>query len=834
MTTNLPKHEILGLPFDPQGIPQPLKDQKRWLVFELTFPNTELTGKPVKVPCIFPGQQSRRYSSTDTTTWLTFEDAFKRATANRAMKLKAGQPNVSFVPAFVVPMNYYFVDLDNHDLDPVQHNNHMALIESTSGAYAEWSISGTGQHIGIPQGWKSGHTVHKDDDDKLDLKIQHTGQIIILTGVTISPKNNALVPTSQWSKVIEEYFYDASAPDSVFEEDKDLGPEHDKEIIEALAEDTRWQLNHSLTDDGHSSYAGRDGSDRFSRVIKDVLKHSRNLSVTSRILQSSVVAKYESRTPNHAKDTPQRYNAWQKRCAKSVIKEMVTQGLGRKVTFNLPTTFGEAKAVIEAKDFQTERVVPAAQYLAAAPGGFQWFVKELIETMDKSSRVYDFAIGSALASLSAFAGKKYVCPVGQHHNFLCTNIVLVGDSGTGKSLYTSLTSKIQRQATNENAASPLGRIGYAQPKASKAFVSALSDVSKVGNLFYFPEFGKQLATTFRTNTNNPDDFSAVLMDASTNRKIGGMIHGTQRANSDNSIATVYDPCYSMLGDSTQELILQHSTRSDFDSGFLARFLLIPNNEVKFSLDDISNPFDDDSKPFSMSPELIARLEDIARVPDPVATGILKPEPIYIRPVNKDYGIVIMRQIAVLREKYKGDPNRRAFYNRMPEYVFTIAALIGLIDSPYDPKLEDSNMDWAFKYVSRCITAWTEATATILAPAETSNDIIFGILKVYRDIFTVYYNDGWEAVKEKFPEPTKYVLREAHLKENGFPAQLFKQNAKYVKTSGNINAANKVIQEHLGDMVDQGLITLDIKPNPKGKPTSLYCLTDEGKAVMTTL
>lgn len=834
MTKNLLRHEILGLPFDPQGIPQPLKDQKRWLVFELTFPNEDLTGKPVKVPCIWPGQQTRRYSSSDESTWLTFDDAYKRATANRAIKLKAGQPNVSFVPAFVVPMNYYFVDLDNHDLDPVQHNNHMALIEATAGAYAEWSISGTGQHIGIPQGWKSASSIHKDEDDKLDLKIQHTGQIIILTGVLISPKNGSLVPASQWSRVIEDFFTDASGPDSVFEEDEDLGEEHDATILEMLAEDTRWQLDHTLTDNGHPSYQGRDGSDRFSRVIKDVLKHSRNLAVTSRILEKSVVAQYDARTPNHARDTPQQYNAWQKRCAKSVIKEMVKQGLGVKVKFNLPNTFGEAKAIISAKDFQTERVVPAAQYLAAAPGGFQWLVNEILNSMDKSTRIYDFAIGAAIATLSAFAGKKFVCPVGQHHNFLCTNIVLVGDSGTGKSLYASLMSKIQRQAVMANPQSPLDRIGYAQPKASKAFVNALNDPGKVGHMFYFPEFGKQLATTFRTNTNNPDDFSAVLMDASTNRKIGGMVHGTQRANNDNNIATVYDPCYSMLGDSTQELILQHSTRSDFDSGFLARFLLIPNNEVKFDINDVSNPFDDDSKPFAVSPELLARLEDIARTPDPITSGILKPEPVYIRPVNKDYGIVIMKQIALLREKYKGDPNRRAFYNRMPEYVFTIAALIGLIDNPYDPKLEDTNMDWAFKYVSRCITAWTEATSQILAPAETSNDIVFGLLKVYKDIFQTYYADGWDAVKERFPEPTKYVLKESHLQEGGFPVQLFKQNAKYVKTSGNITAANKVILEHLTDMVDQGLLTLELKPNAKGKPTALYCLTDDGKNVMKNL
>ena len=710
----------------------------------------------------------------------------------------------------------------------------MALIESTAGAYAEWSISGTGQHIGIPQGWKAASSLHKDADDKLDLKIQHTGQIIILTGVTITPKNASLVPANQWSSVIEQFFVDASGPDSVFDEDPDLGEEHDSVILEMLAEDTRWQLDHNLTDNGHPSYANRDGSDRFSRVIKDVLKHSRNLAVTSRILEKSAVAQYDARTANHQRDTPQAYNAWQKRCAKSVIKEMLKEGLGTKVTFSLPMSFGAPKAIINAKDFQTERVVPASQFLAAAPGGFQWLVNEILQSMDSSTRIYDFAIGTAIATLSAFAGKKFVCPVGQHHNFLCTNIVLVGDSGTGKSLYASIMSRIQRQATQNNVASPLSRIGYAQPKASKAFVNALSDPGKVGHMFYFPEFSKQLATTFRTNSNNPDDFSAVLMDASMNRKIGGMVHGTQRANTDNSIATVYDPCYSMLGDSTQELILQHSTRSDFDSGFLARFLLIPNNEVKFRIEDVSNPFDDNSKPFAVSPELMSRLEDIARTPDPVTTGILVPEPVYIRPVNKDYGTVIMRQIAVLREKYKADPNRRAFYNRMPEYVFTIASLIGLIDNPYDPKLEDGNMDWAFKYVARCITAWTEATSSILAPAETSNDIVFGILKVYRDIFTTYYSDGWDVVKEKHPEPTKYILKEAHLKENGFPVQLFRQNAKYIKTSGNITAANKVIIEHLNDMVEQGLLTLDMKTNPRGKSTALYCLTEEGKVVMNNM
>ncbi|XAG95411.1 hypothetical protein SOI901_26 [Erwinia phage SOI901] len=833
--TKLPKHEILGLPFDPQGIPQPLKDQRRWLVFELTFPDDTLTGKPVKVPCIWPGQQTRRYSSSDDSTWLTFDDAYKRATANRAMKIKAGQPNVSFVPALVVPMNYYFVDLDNHEMDPVQHNNHMALIESTAGAYAEWSISGTGQHIGIPQGWKSASTLHKDADDKLDIKIQQTSQIIILTGVLISPKNGALVPASQWSKVIEQFFFDASGPDTVFEEDEDLGEDNDAAILEMLAEDTRWQLDHTLTDNGHPSYQGRDGSDRFSRVIKDVLKHSRNLTVTSRILEKSVVAQYDARTPNHAKDTPQQYNAWQKRCAKSVIKEMVKQGLGTKVKFNLPMSFGNAEAV-EIGKIMTERVVPAKTFLDAAPGGFQWLVNEIIGQVDASSVIYDFAIGTALATLSAFAGKKYVCVSNGHKNFLCTNIVLVGSSGIGKSLYASIMSRIQRQALELNATTPLARVGYAQPRASKAFVGLLSDTSKTGHMFYFPEFGKQLATTFRTNSNNPDDFSAVLMAASTERKLGGMVHGAQRANSENNIATVYDPCYSMLGDSTQELIMQHSTRTDFDSGFLARFLIIPNNEFKLTYDDVADPFDlGGNKGKGISAELIARLEDIARVPDPLTTGILKPEPTYIWPEDRAEGIEVARQIKRLMIKYERDAIRGPFYKRMPEYVYTIAALIGLIDNPYDPKISKANMEWAFKYVARCITAWTEATSTILAPVESSGAIIDGIMACYRNIFVVYQDKGWEGICETFPDLVRRkTLSEHHLKANGLPPLMFSRELKTAKSLGGFSAHKKVVDEHLAEMVDTGLLVLELVPNPKGRPSALYKLTEEGLKAITSV
>ncbi|MDR5453720.1 hypothetical protein RHO97_23030, partial [Salmonella enterica subsp. enterica serovar Rissen] len=248
MTMTSQPSDILGLKyFKPEGIPQVFKDMKRWAIFELTYEDEtlEVQSKPKK-PARAPS--GRSFSTTVPEEWMTFDDALTRCIRNREMKIKAVQGNITFVPALIVPRQWYFVDLDNHDDNPDIEATHKAIIEGTRGAYAETSISGKGQHIAIPLPWTA--ATSKEKDEQLDIKIQKAEMFLVMTGNVLSEFNANPVSAREWHAAIEKFFLEASAPDIdvEFEQDEDRGEEYDKELYEQLADNTRWALEHYLSD----------------------------------------------------------------------------------------------------------------------------------------------------------------------------------------------------------------------------------------------------------------------------------------------------------------------------------------------------------------------------------------------------------------------------------------------------------------------------------------------------------------------------------------------------------------------------------------------------------
>ena len=118
----------------PEGIPQPLKDRRQWVVWKLE----ERGGKQTKVP--YSPWTGERASTNDLMTWATFEEAL-------AVYHGGEYQGIGFVFSSADP----FVGVDLEDCRDPETGDVKGwarrIIEKLPDAYVEVSPSGRGVHI---------------------------------------------------------------------------------------------------------------------------------------------------------------------------------------------------------------------------------------------------------------------------------------------------------------------------------------------------------------------------------------------------------------------------------------------------------------------------------------------------------------------------------------------------------------------------------------------------------------------------------------------------------------------------------------------------------------
>lgn len=134
-TTAAPPAPIIPRPND-LYIPEPLEQRRQWVCWRWEW--DERNEKWTKVP--INAKTGNRASTTDPTTWATFEQAFLRAEKSK------GALGLGFV--FSANDDIAGVDLDTcRDPETGEFAPWAAAILNTFDTYAEISISETGVHI---------------------------------------------------------------------------------------------------------------------------------------------------------------------------------------------------------------------------------------------------------------------------------------------------------------------------------------------------------------------------------------------------------------------------------------------------------------------------------------------------------------------------------------------------------------------------------------------------------------------------------------------------------------------------------------------------------------
>lgn len=154
------------------AIPLELRNRPNWVCYQLMERNGKQTKVPMSAKTYFPA------SSTDPSTWTTFEEAMKAAEIN-----KWDGVGFCFEPPFVG------VDLDDSVIDGKISDYATGIINALN-SYTEISPSGTGIHVickgNIPRGMKSCKK-NADGTTSDDIEVYTQGRFFTMTGNTVDP-----------------------------------------------------------------------------------------------------------------------------------------------------------------------------------------------------------------------------------------------------------------------------------------------------------------------------------------------------------------------------------------------------------------------------------------------------------------------------------------------------------------------------------------------------------------------------------------------------------------------------------------------------------------------
>lgn len=154
------------------AIPLELRSKPNWVCYQLLERNGKQTKVPMSAKTYFPA------SSTDPSTWATFEEAMKAAEIN-----KWDGVGFCFEPPFVG------VDLDHSVVDGKISDYAQSIIEKLN-SYTEISRSNEGIHVickgNIPRGMKACKK-NADGTTSDNIEVYTQGRFFVMTGNTVDP-----------------------------------------------------------------------------------------------------------------------------------------------------------------------------------------------------------------------------------------------------------------------------------------------------------------------------------------------------------------------------------------------------------------------------------------------------------------------------------------------------------------------------------------------------------------------------------------------------------------------------------------------------------------------
>lgn len=811
----------LGFSLYPSGIPAQLKEERCWIVVELKQTPTKLEKPPL------PG-----FKPKDPSTWKTFTDAVKYAAA---MYETGGYDGC--YPACIIPDGFIVVDLDNHtgadnaDLDLLYN----AIIKPFGGGFIEQSISGRGWHITGQAVWDSAYSLTAKSDEGIDIQIRQPGGYILLTGNLHASGQPQLVNIESFLPVLHDYFKESLIPD--FDLNDASLTVDDGEVLQIISESypvlhqqllTPLKGNVIVTDTGE--FADLDCSARLMSCARNIYDICRNAEQTFKLLTACPVGMFENRSDNKQANSfysveTNYYDLVRKEvhrvCAKVEASKAAWSDV--KLDLNLEREWAPKDRSAELPENEGSDYLSPYAFYQAAPANMK-VVLDFLAGTDKSKRemLMDYAIAAALSMAGLATGKAKTVNVNGHENFIAPALIVLGASGTGKSVTTSFINKVNGKAVRFNRSELKDKTTEhtSHPKRLAAYMDMMSTNPNRGFVLHFDE-----ATEFFTalSANNHTYFSQYVLSATMERKKGGHLAGNARSDKENDVTRIVEPCFGILMAAVEKTLLDVLNRKSVTDGTLSRFLIIPDSGMRLqarSKEQIMAERLEGVDPVDVPDSIMVMYEQMSGkgTPSPEEDVSIKFENML------DYADYIYEMDSLVA-KYQDDSLRASFFQRFAMHWSHIVGCLAMYDNPVKPVIKRGHCDWAFKYILRSIQGITHKLIGVATDATDDSDVAVNIIEIMTGVLKTYgRKKDWAAVEKNYGSYVKKDrnpgLIAAHLDAKAFAESLFTAKASRFVAKDFRGDKKRAVQAALDNLCLDGVIEKKMQQFG-GRPGTFY-------------
>lgn len=763
--------------------PAELKALPQWCVATLLPVPGE--GKDDKAP--YNPRTGKRASTTDPTTWGTFEEALAARDAWRASS--APRAEIGFVFHETDP--FTVIDLDTYKAETEKTRTLHANILGHCATYAEYSQSGLGTHI-IGRGF----VAEGANNQANALEVYSTGRFMICTGKPIGGRAEPVADIQDLLDYLYPLLKNKGTKGATSWKDLGDGEEStlsDAEVIERASNAENGDKFDRLCAGDLSDYGG-DHSDADAALIQWLCFYTPDNNQVKRLFFMSELARREkAHRPDYVPRTIAAMRAKLEAEAPPMIDTDVIADRARAVAaLGAPENLPEPPA--PPVGTPAPAAAPVALDSAAFPPGL---VGEIARYVLASSirPVPEVALATAIATMAGIVGRNYNIS----NTGLNQYILLLAKTGTGKE---SVQSSVDRLFLEVQKSVPAAErfIGPAHFASGQALVKSFQDrpcfMSVLG------EFGHRLQAMSHPRANSAEKtLMAALLDIYAKSGWGQMLRPSVYSDKEKNTALVHAPALTLLGEAEPEGFFASLDESTVSSGFLPRFMVIEYRGDR--------PARNKHAWTAPPAELVTKVADLCN-------SVLQMEQNgTCTTVQMDAAALdLLDRFDVQADEQIRGSNEvtRQLWNRAHLKALRLAALVAVGVNPYNAVVTADVAQWAIKMI--------EADIRSLLNRYEAGDVGEGDSKLFSDLTTVLTNYfGRKAPKDYEEFHAKGCVAIRHLQQRTANRGAFRNHR---------NGATRALKDTLEAMCDLGLLVrLDKKRASEwfGTTSAVYCLGD---------
>lgn len=651
-----------------ENIPVEMRTYTQWVVWR--FEDQE-SGKPTKVP--YSALNHRLASSTDASTWCTFDQAVHAATTTQMYS------GIGFVLTEQDP--FAFIDLDdpyelapNGDYkhkDPQEIQQRQINIYKEFDSYSELSPSGKGLHIIVNGAIPSGRR-------RSSIEVYSTERYMTMTGNVYNPApirdRNELI-NALWSQMGQgksaAMFY-AGLEDAKYSDDK---------IMEMARSAANAEKFVDLYDIGNWQQYYPSQSEADFALVDILAFYSENAKqVKELFLKSALGQREKSRADYRIKYMLNKcFDRMLPPVDVDMLRNQLEAAMAKRERDAQPT--GPKQAMVPTEQPQEIKTAPNSVY--SVPPGLVGEVAQYIYAQAPRP-VAEIALAGAIGLIGGIIGRAYnISGTG-----LNQYVLLLAPTGTGKEAMSGGIDKLMAAVLKTVPASNdfMGPGEIASPQALLKYMSktANSFVSVVG------EFGIYLQQMANVNAApHMVGLRRMLLDLYNKSGQGNVLKPSIYSNRDNNTAAVLAPALTILGESTPEKFYEGLHEGMIAEGLLPRFTIIEYHGIRTAL----NPHRGTAQP---SFQLIERLSTLCanalmmNSKDQAINVGTSPE---AKKIFDQFDLHCDANINGTDREV-----RRHLWNRAHIKALKLAAVVAVGCNPYEPVIDVETANWAINMI----------------------------------------------------------------------------------------------------------------------------------------